>query len=195
MLLSFLPVVSCSHFSPCDPFCLARFPRGSHGCSPHSSTASRRPQMRSVFHTDPPSVSTMSCVYSTHHFVRALNSFFLVFNAFLLRCHLLFFSMPFLSLNFSFFLASLLLSLCFSFLILLSPPLLQRLLRSPLRFLSRLLRSPLLLSRLLRSPLLFLRLLRPPLLLSRLLRSPLLFLRLLRSPLLFKRLALAPSAL
>ena len=30
--LPFLP------FSPCDPFCLARFPRGSRGCSPHSST-------------------------------------------------------------------------------------------------------------------------------------------------------------
>ena len=30
-------------FSPCDPSCLARFLRGSRGCSPHFSTVSRRP--------------------------------------------------------------------------------------------------------------------------------------------------------
>ena len=33
----------CPHFSPFASCCLARFPRGSRGCSPHSSTVSRRP--------------------------------------------------------------------------------------------------------------------------------------------------------
>ena len=69
-LFPFLP------FSPCDPFCLARFPRGSRGCSPHSSTASRRPQVWAVVHTDPPGVSP-PCHVSCRHiiFLRALNSF------------------------------------------------------------------------------------------------------------------------
>ena len=61
------PLVPFLPFSPCDLFGLARFSRCSRGCSSRSSTASRRPQMWAVVHTDPPSrFATMSCVCSTH---------------------------------------------------------------------------------------------------------------------------------
>ena len=45
VLFSFLSVVPCSNFSLSPPATrsVSRFPRGSRGCSPHSSTASRRP--------------------------------------------------------------------------------------------------------------------------------------------------------
>ena len=51
--LPFLPFLS---FSPCDLSRLAHFLRGSCGCSPHLSTVSRRPQVRSIVDSDPPSI-------------------------------------------------------------------------------------------------------------------------------------------
>ena len=43
-------------FSPSDLSCLAHFLRGPCGCSPHFSTVSCRPQVRSVVDSDPPRV-------------------------------------------------------------------------------------------------------------------------------------------
>ena len=48
-----LPFLS---FSPGALSCLAHFLRGPSGCSPHSSTVSRRPQLWSVVDSDPPCV-------------------------------------------------------------------------------------------------------------------------------------------
>ena len=59
-----------------DPVIVASLFGCPFGCSPDSSTPSRRPHVWSAVHTDPPCVfSTMSCVCSTHHALLALNSF------------------------------------------------------------------------------------------------------------------------
>ena len=55
--LFFLSPVSPIHlFLPCDFSRLAHFLRGSCGCSPHLLTVSRRPQVRSIVDSDPPSI-------------------------------------------------------------------------------------------------------------------------------------------
>ena len=78
----------------------ARFPRISCGCWPHSSTASRRPQVWSVVHADPPSVSP-PCHVSIRHIISFVHSLLSCLQR--LRCHLFFTFVPFLGLNFSCF--------------------------------------------------------------------------------------------
>ena len=52
--------------SPCDLSRLAQFLRGSCGCSPHLSTVSRRPLVRSIVNSDPPSILP-PCHVSVRH--------------------------------------------------------------------------------------------------------------------------------
>ena len=59
-LLPFLP------FSPWDLSRVAHFLRGPGGCTPHSSTVSRRLQVRSVVDSDPPCVAP-PCHVSVRH--------------------------------------------------------------------------------------------------------------------------------
>ena len=69
VLLSVLSVFPCSRFSllsHCALSCLAHFLRGSSGCSPQSSTVSRRPQVWSVVDSDPPCV-VPPCHVSVRH--------------------------------------------------------------------------------------------------------------------------------
>ena len=61
--LPFFPFLS---FSPCHFSRLAHFLRGSCGCSPHLSTVSRRPQVRSIVDSDPPSILP-PCHVSVRH--------------------------------------------------------------------------------------------------------------------------------
>ena len=131
-----------------DPFTVASLFGCPSGCSPDSSTPSRRPHVWSAVHTDPPCVFPPCHVSIRHiifvHWIR----FLLCSNAFLLRCNLFCSFVPFLGLDFSFF-SSLPLSTHFFLLLFLSPFFLfLRILQ-----LSCLLRSLLLLSRVLRSPL------------------------------------------
>ena len=190
--------------------CLARFPRGSCGCSPRSSTVSRRPQAWSAVHADPPCVSPPRHVSIRHvallmqriliiplsFFSSApplrVHSFFSLLPP--LGVHSFFSSLPSLGLNFSLFTSSPLFSY-FSSSLLLNLHLLLSCFLHPL-FSSPLLRF-LLFSRLLHFFLLFSRLTRSPLLLffSRLPRSLQLLSRFLRSPLFFSRFPFFPSSL
>ena len=60
---------------PFGPVVIASLFGCSSGCSPRSSTASRRPQVWSAVHRSTKRFSTTSCVYSTHHSHRELISF------------------------------------------------------------------------------------------------------------------------
>ena len=96
VLLSFL--------HPCAPFCLARLRRGSRGCSPHSSTASRRPHVwvRCHTRTHRASLHHVMCLFHTSFPSCIEFPSFLSSTHSCLRCHLLFFSVPFVGLNSSF---------------------------------------------------------------------------------------------
>ena len=116
-------------FLPCSHFFLLHLFGCPSGCSPDSSTASRRSHVWSAVHTDHHAFfHHVKCLFDTSFF-SCIEFFLLGFNAFLLRCHLFC------------FLSRLLRSPLFLTRLLRSPVLLSRLLRSPLFVLTRLLRS------------------------------------------------------
>ena len=77
-------------------FCVARFPCGSGGCTPRSSTASCCLQVGSVVNANPPGFSPPGHVSIRHVvlFMHLIRFFFFAFNAFFSRCFLFFFVPP-----------------------------------------------------------------------------------------------------